>query len=437
MRIGIIGGGPAGYSAAIRLSEKGNEVSLFEKRKVGGVCLNKGCIPAKSLIYSANLYDICKSDNVKVNWEKFQEKKNLAVKRDLMGLKRLLKEKKIEIIEKEARLNSDGSIEADKKYKFDKVLVATGSKPVLPPFDAPENIWSSTEALETSEIPKSIVIIGAGYIGLEFGYIFSCLGSKISLIEKEDEVLPGEDYEAAASLRKSLMKKGLKFYLSAEVNEVKKENKKFETFFMYDNKKERIKSEEVLIAIGRKPNVDNLPDEILEGNKVVKVNEFLETEIKNIYAAGDCIGGYLLAHSAFKDAEIAARNISGEKCERNKFSIPRVVYTDPELASVGFSEEKARSENIDYIVSKVPFAANGRAIATGKTRGYIKIMYTREGRIIGSTILGESASEIISLIGLAMDKGLNIKELSETVFPHPTFSEVIGNVSGIAAVNTI
>ncbi len=437
MRIGIIGGGPAGYSTAIRLSEKGNKVNLFEKEKVGGVCLSMGCIPAKSLIYSANIYDSVKSDKRKANWEKIQEKKKLAVKRVLMGLKRLLLENKIEIVRKEAKLKSDGSMEAGEKYNFDKVIVATGSKPIVPPFDVPEDVWGSTEALEAKELPESIAIIGAGYIGLEFGYMFSCLGSKVSLIEKENEVLPGEDTESATILRKSLMRRGMKFYLSREVTEVKKGNKKFEVFFKNNSKEEKVEAEKVLIAIGRKPNIDNLPAEILEGDKVVKVNDFLETEMENVYAAGDCIGGYLLAHGAFKDAEIVASNIFGEKVKKDKFSIPRVVYTDPELASVGESEEKAKSLNIDYLVSKVPFASNGRAIATGKTRGQIKIIHSKEGKIIGSMILGESASEIISLIGLAMDMEISVKRLSETVFPHPTFSEVIGKVTAAAEGHTV
>ena len=438
MQIGIIGGGPAGYSAAISLSEKGNKVKLFEKEEVGGVCLNVGCIPTKSLIYSANLYDIVKSYKIETNWDKIQEKKILAVKRALMGLKGLLKEKKIEIIKEEAILKKDGCIESNgAEYRFDKAIIATGSKSIATPFLTPQDVWDSTDALNAGKLPESIVIIGAGYIGLEFGYIFSCLGSKVSLIEKEEEVLPGEDRESSALLRKSLMRKGIKFYFSSEVIEVKKEKDKFEVFFRNSDKEEKIESQKVLIAIGRIPNIDNLPGEILEGSKAVKVNGFLETKMRNVYAIGDCIGGNLLAHSAYKDAEIATRNIFGEEIEKGTFAIPRVVYTHPELASVGFSEEKAQSLNIDYKVSRVSFASNGRAIATGKTDGNIKIIHTKEGRIIGCIIVGESASELISLVSLAMDKELSVKKLSETVFPHPTFSEVIGEVSTVAGVNPI
>lgn len=437
MRIGIIGGGPAGYSAAIRLSEKGNKVRLFERGEVGGVCLNIGCIPAKSLIYSANLYDSFGLDKKRANWEKSQEKKKLAVKKVLLGLKNRLLENKIEIVNKEAKLNIDGSIEAGAKFSFDKIIVATGSRLIKPPFAVPKGVWGSTKALEAEEPPGSLAIIGAGYIGLEFGYIFSCFGSKVSLIEKENEMLPGEDIESAALLRKSLMRKRMKFYLSAEVIEVKKENEKFNVFFKIGNKEEKIEAEKVLIAIGRKPNVDNLPGEILEEGKMVKVNDFLETEMENVYAGGDCIGGYLLAHSAYKEAEIAVRNILGEKVKKDRFAIPRVVYTDPELASVGKTEEKVKSEGIDFIVSKVSFASNPRAITTGKNRGQIKLIHTRDGRIIGSNIIGESASELISLIGLAMDKGLSVKDLSGTVFPHPTFSEIIGKISAIAEGHTV
>jgi dihydrolipoamide dehydrogenase len=437
MRIGIIGGGPAGYSAALRLSEKGNKVHLFEKSKVGGVCLNVGCIPAKSIIYSAMLFDIVKSDNKKPDWGKIKDRKNIAVKKVLLGLKGLLEENKIEIVKKAAKLNRDGSIGAGENFVFDKVIVATGSKPIVSPFPVPKDVWSSTEVLEASELPESIIIIGAGYIGMEFGHIFSCLGSKVSLIEKENEVLPGEDVESAALLRKNLARRGLKFYLSSKVIEVKKENKEFKVIFKKNNKDERIEGDRVLIAIGRKPNIDNLPGEILEGDKVVRVNDFLETQMKNVYAAGDCIGGYFLAHSAFKDAEIAARNISGEKIKKDRFAIPRVVYADPELAFIGKSEEMARSEGINYIVSKVPFASNPRAITMSKNRGQIKLIHTRDGRIIGSNIIGESASELISLIGLAMNEGINVKKLSETVFPHPTFSEIIGKVSAVAKAKAV
>ncbi|MBN1695372.1 dihydrolipoyl dehydrogenase [candidate division WOR-3 bacterium] len=438
MRIGIIGGGPAGYSAAIRVSNENNKVQLFEKGEIGGVCLNTGCIPTKALIYSANLYDNVKSKKQKPNWVEIQEGKALAVKRVLLGLKGLLKEKKIEIIKEEAILKGDGSVKSkDKEYKFDKVIIATGSKAMATPFTTPKDTWSSTDALEASNLPESLVIIGAGYIGLEFGYIFSCLGSKVSIVEKENEVLPGEDTESAAILRKSLMRKGIKFYLTSEVIEVKKNNEKFEVFFKNSGKEEKIQSDQVLIAIGRTPNVDDLPGQILEGNKAVKVNDFSETKIKGVYAIGDCIGNCLLAHAAFKDAEIAARNILGEKIKKDKFAIPRVAYTHPELASVGYSEEEARSQNIDYLVSRVPFASNGRAIASGKTAGQIKIIHTKEGEIIGSIILGENASELISIFSLALDNGLSLKKLSETVYPHPTFSEVIGEVSKIAEVQSI
>ncbi len=427
MRIGIIGGGPAGYSAAIRLSEKGKKIYLFEKKKVGGVCLNIGCIPTKSLIYSADLYDKAET---KPNWSKIQEKKALAVKRVLLGVKSLLKRGNIEIITEEAILKNDGSIESKgKKYNFDKTIIATGSKPINPPFNIAEGVWDSTDALGTPELPDSIVIIGAGYIGLEFAYIFSCLGSKVSVIEKENEVLPGEDTESSNSLRKSLIRKKIKFYLSSEVIETKKGKDKYEVLFKINHEEKKIESHKVLIAIGRKPNADNLPGEILEEGKRIKVNDFLETKMKNTFAIGDCTGSYLLAHSAFKDADIVTGNILGGKTSKKEFVIPRVVHTHPELASVGLSEEKAQSEGIDYMVSKVPYASNGRAIATGKTTGQTKFIHTKKGKIIGCTIVGEGASELIPLVCLAMDNKLNLKKFKETVFPHPTFSETIGEAA--------
>ncbi len=430
MQIGIIGGGPAGYSAAIRVANKNNKVQLFEKGEIGGVCLNTGCIPTKSLIASVSLYDSIDSDKIKIDWKKIQQDKKLAVKKVILGLMGLLKEKKIQIIKKEAKLKRDGSIEVNGKVlKFDRVILATGSTPIQSPFPAPEDVWDSTDALETPELPESIAIIGAGFIGLEFGYIFSCLGCKVYFIEKENEALPGEDVESAAILRKSLMKRGIKFYFSSEVTEVENKNDNFEVFFKKNGKEEKIESQKVLVSIGRIPNIDTLPREILYKNEVVEVNDFLETKIKNVYAIGDCTGGHLLAHSAYKEAEIAARNILGEKIKKEGYSIPRVVYTHPEIASVGYSEEKARLENIDYKVSKIPYASNGRAIASGQTTGYIKIIHTEDGEILGSIIVGENASELISALSLAMDNELGVEQLSEVVFPHPTFSEIIREAS--------
>lgn len=433
MRIGIIGGGPAGYSAALSLSGKSNKVQLFEKEEVGGVCLNVGCIPTKSLIHSASFYDICKTDKLNVNWEGIQKKKALAVKRVLIGLKKLLKEKKVEVINKRAKLRGNGTIEVNgKDNKFDKVILALGSKPLRAPFPVPENVWYSADALTAEEVPDSIVIIGAGYIGLEFGYIFACLGSKVSIIEKEDEVLPGEDRESAEILRRSLKRKGIRFYFSSEVIEIKKKNGNCRVFFRNNKKEEEIRAKETLIAIGRNPNVDALPSEVLEGDKIVGVNDFLETKIKDVYAIGDCRGGYLLAHSAFKDAKVAAMNILGTKIKKDDFAIPRVVYTEPEFASVGYSEEEVKEINLEYKVSRSKFAANGRAIATGKTYGYVKLIYGVEGNILGGTIVGENASELISFLSLSIENKINVDSLSKTVFPHPTFSEVIGEVSSSA-----
>jgi len=432
MRIGIIGGGPAGYSAALSLSGKDNKVQLFEKSEVGGVCLNVGCIPTKSLIHSASLYNICKTDKLNVNWEEIQKKKDLAVRRSLIGLKGLLKGKKVEVINKEAVLKENGSVEVNgEDIKFDNVILAVGSKPLRAPFPVPEDVWYSTDALAAEKVPDSIVIIGAGYIGLEFGYIFSCLSSKVTIIEKEDEIMPGEDRESSEILRQSLTRRGIKFYFSSEVVEIKKTNSNFRVFFKNNEKEEEIETKKTLIAIGRKPNIDVLPRKILEEDKVVGVNAFLETKIEDVYAIGDCRGGYLLAHSAFSDAEVVTSNIRGEKIEKNDFSIPRVVYTNPEVASVGYSEEQAKAENIEYKVSKSNFAANGRAIATGKTMGYVKLIYGIEGNILGGTIVGENASELIPFLSLSIENKINVDSLSKTVFPHPTFSEVIGQVSSI------
>ncbi|MEO0293629.1 MAG: dihydrolipoyl dehydrogenase [candidate division WOR-3 bacterium] len=429
MRIGIIGGGPSGYSFALKVADN-NEVFLFEKEEVGGVCLNKGCIPTKSLISSVEIYEMVKSYQKKPNWRKIQESKDLAIKRGLLGIKSLLKEKKVKVIKKEARLKDDRKIEVDgETFSFDKVVLATGSKPIPPPFPIQGEFWDSTDALNAKELPESLAIIGAGFVGIELSYIFSSLGCKVQVIEKEAEILPGEDVEFTKILRKSLIRKGIEFHLSSEVLEVKKENEKFNVFFKEKGKNKDIIVEKVIVCIGRIPNIEGIPEEIVEKDRV-KVNEFLETEIENVYAIGDCIGGYLLAHSAFKEAEILAENILGRKVRKDNYVIPKVLYTKPEFASVGFSEKETLKEN--YKISKLPFASNGRAIAEGKTSGYVKIIHSGNGEILGGVIIGERASELISILSLAIINKLGLKELSECVFPHPTFSEIIRDVSSIA-----
>lgn len=446
MKLGIIGGGPAGYSAALRASRKKTDVTVFEKKWVGGVCLNVGCIPTKALISCAQFRDTIlrfrrmgiKLKTEKKDWDSVQKYKNRARKRLVKGVEGLLRKNKIKIIEKKATLTDSGIINTeDDTYEFDKILIATGSKPNSPPFPVEGNVWYSREALNSEVIPESLIIIGAGVIGLEFGYIYSNFNTRVTLIELQDEILYGEDKESSSTLRKNLEKKGLKFHLSSRVREIKKDNENFRVVFNKNQKEEVIKAEQVLLSIGREPYIENLPENILDKKGKVRVDEFLQTDMDGIFAAGDCAGGHLLAHSAYKEAEIAVKNIHGEKVKLNETAVPRVVYTHPEMAATGLTEEELQNRNADYKKEILHFSSNGRAVASGNTSGQIKLLYNGEGEILGAYIIGSEASEMITQLSLAIKHKINVEELSEIIFPHPTLSEIIKEAAGLAAGNPL
>ena len=445
MKLGIIGGGPGGYSAALRASVKGIDTTIFEKEEIGGVCLNVGCIPTKTLVSYANLLNlISKSKRFGLNigvknldWKRIQESKDNAKKRLVIGVSNLLKNRGVKIIKEKADLVDNFSIETkSKRYKFDRIILATGSNQKTAPFKVPVEVWDSRDAVNSKEIPGSLTIIGAGVIGLEFAHIYNSFGSEISIVELENEVLPGEDWDLSSILRKTFEKRNIRFYLSSTVKEVIK-NDRFLTKFIYKGKEKVIESDRVLLSIGRIPFINDFED-ILEFERgAIKVDKYLRSSIKNVYAIGDCIGGRLLAHCAYKEAEIAVRNILGEDIEINEVIIPRVVYTKPEFASVGFTEDELKKDNIYYEVSKYPFSGNPRAVASNETTGEIKLIYNKKGEILGCGIVSNEASELISILSLAMEYNINVNKLSELVFPHPTLSEAIKEIAAIADGNPI
>lgn len=445
MRLGIIGGGPGGYSAALRASRKGLDVTLFEREEIGGVCLNMGCIPMKALVEGANLYhSFFKAKRYgfdieikKRDWNRIQHFKKNAGKRLVLGVSNLLLNRGVEVVREEALLKNEGVIEAGgNRYEFDRIIIATGSSPTPPPFSVSGDIWNSDDALNALRIPSSLLIIGGGVIGLEFAYIFVSFGSKVQVVELESEILPGEDRNSASNLRRNLEKKGIRFYLSSRVKEVRKEDR-FKVIFEFEGEEVELESEKVLLSIGRSPNVQGFPDGIEIKNRTIKVDKYLHTSIKSIYAIGDCIGGNLLAHAAYKEAEVAVSNIIGENIEIDERAVPRVVYTNPELASVGFTEEELLEKGMDYEKARFPFSANGRAIASGETSGEVKILHNKKGDILGANILSCEASELITQISLAMEYGIDVGKVSRVVFPHPARSEAIKEAASIADGNPV
>lgn len=439
MRVGIVGGGPAGYLAALIGSIRGAEIYLFEKDRVGGVCLNRGCIPVKSLIKTSaaiNLSKKIRKNGIEfseplIDWSKVLLSKERAAKRLVSGVERLLNKRGVFIINGEAKIIHPGTIFANnQEYNVDKIIISTGSKPSRPPFSIPEGVWHSDQALMCDSIPQTIGIIGGGIIGMEFAYIFSSFGSKVSVFEIMDEILCRKDREMASMLRREMEKMGIIFYLGTKVEKIEKMGKGFRVIYENGGVESEKEFSNVLVAVGRELNSIGIPDTI-EKNGYIKVNKKLETSMQNVYAAGDCIGGYLLAHSAYHEGEIAIKNCMGEEKEIEEEYIPRVVYTRPELAVVGFNEEKLKEAHIEYDKAYFPFSANGRAIAENNVVGGIKILFNKQKRLLGASILGGIASEMITLLVNSMKHNLTIDNISENIFPHPTYSEAIKEACSI------
>jgi len=442
--IAIIGGGPAGYNAAEKAAEKGLKTVLFEKKYIGGVCLNEGCIPTKTLLHSAKTLDHIKEAskygiNVEgeagFDLEKIISRKDKVVKKLTAGVGIKLQYNGVTIVEAPAKIEGEANGEfqissGEDKYKATYLLLCTGSETIIPPIKglSEMNYWTSKEALEISSLPKSLAIIGGGVIGIEFASFFNSMGVKVSVIEMLPEILGAMDKETSGMLRSIYAKKGVKFYLNTKVTEVKKEGVVVEK----DNKSETIEAEQVLVSVGRKPVTSGLGLESfnLEMNKSgVKVNEFMQTSHPRIYAAGDITGFSLLAHTAIREGEVAINHITDEADKMSYNAIPSVVYTNPELAGVGKTEEELKAKDEPYRVIKLPMTYSGRFMVENETgNGLCKIIVDTNDRIIGCHMLGNPASELIVIAGVAIDNGDTVDAFRKHVYPHPTVSEIIHEV---------
>lgn len=442
--IAIIGGGPAGYNAAEKAAEKGLKTVLFEKKYIGGVCLNEGCIPTKTLLYSAKTLDNIKSaSKYGINVEgtpgfdidKIINRKNKVVKKLTAGVGIKLKYNGVTIVETPAFIKGEenGQIlitDGNDTYEVAYLLLCTGSETVIPPIKglSETDYWTSKEALETTSLPESLAIIGGGVIGIEFASFFNSMGVKVSVIEMMPEILGAMDKETSAMLRADYAKKGVKFYLNAKVTEVTSKGVTIEK----NGKSETIEAEKILVSVGRRAvtsgfGLENLNIELHKGG--VKVNERMQTGYPNVYAAGDITGFSLLAHTAIREGEVAINNITGQNDVMSYNAIPSVVYTNPEIAGVGKTEEELTAKNELYRVLKLPMTYSGRFVAENETgNGLCKIITDTEDRIIGCHMLGNPASELIVIAGIAIDNGDTTEEFRKHVYPHPTVSEIIHEV---------
>jgi len=438
MKICIVGGGPAGYVAALKGAIMGGEVYLIEKEDVGGVCLNKGCIPTKALISAAKYYTSSKLagamgvdiKDIAFDWERVKRFAKMSSKRLTSGVELLLKKRGVNVIKGIGEIKNNicvvkGDNGKELEISADKFIIATGSKPFLPNIKGIENVWGSDEALNAPKIPETLIIIGGGVIGIEFASIFNAFGSKVSIIEIMDEILLGVDREISGVLRREMEKRGVDFYLNAETKEIKKDDKGFNVIFEQEKVEKSIRGNNVLCVIGRTANLDFLPENIEVENRHLKVNEFMETSIKSIYGTGDVVGGPYLAHKAYYEGEVAIENIIKGNEKRAEEVIPTVVYSHPEISGVGKTEDELKGKNIKYTVAKFPFSANGRAISSREVVGFVKMIKGEDGKLLGLHIIGNNASEIIQEGTLSMRWNLTAENIAETIHPHPTFSEII------------
>ena len=443
----VIGGGPGGYVCAIRLSQLGLKTACIEFRgSLGGTCLNVGCIPSKNLLnFSENFYKAKNFTNigievgeVKLNLSKMMKNKDKAVADLTKGIEFLFKKNKVTYFKGKGSFKSSNeiSILADNKetvIQTDKTIISTGSEPVSIPgidFDE-EKILSSTGALSISKLPKKMIIVGGGYIGLEMGSVWSRLGTQVEVVEYLDHITPGMDKEISKEFEKILKKQGIKFHLNTKVEKINK-NKNGVSINTLDksNKKNTIEADVVLISVGRRPFTKYLNLEKIgvqtDKKGMIKVNKSFETNTKNIYAIGDVIDGPMLAHKAEEEGIAVAEIIAGQSGHVNYDVIPGVIYTTPEVAYVGKTEEQLKVNKTNYKVGKFPFLANSRAKAINEPEGFVKILAdTKTDKVLGVHIIGPHAGEMIAEMSVAMEFGASSEDIARTCHAHPTFSEAI------------
>ncbi|MFL2851836.1 MAG: dihydrolipoyl dehydrogenase [Candidatus Pelagibacter sp.] len=444
----VIGGGPGGYVCAIRLAQLGLKTACIESRgSLGGTCLNIGCIPSKSLLnLSEEFHKVQNLSNkgievgeVKLNLPKMMKSKDKAVTILTKGVEFLLKKNKVTYFKGTGSFKSKNEIliKDDKNKEMiieaEKIVIATGSAPVsLPGIDFDEKIIvSSTGALKLEQVPKKMVVVGGGYIGLEMGSVWSRLGAEVHVIEFLDHITPGMDKEISNEFMKILKKQGIKFHMQHKVDSVKK-NKSGAIISTSDkegNKKD-FECDVVLISVGRKPNTNGLNLEKLgiklDDKKRVKTKENFQTNIENIYAIGDVIVGPMLAHKAEDEGIAVAENIAGQSGHVNYDTIPGVVYTKPEVASIGKTEEELKEKKIKYKIGKFSFMANSRAKAIDDAEGFVKILADEKtDKVLGAHLIGPHAGELIAEIGIAMEFGASSEDIARTCHAHPTFSEAV------------
>jgi len=444
----FLGAGPGGYVGAIRAGRLGARTVIIEKGLIGGTCLNVGCIPTKVLLSTVEVVEHVRRagefgievQGYSVDFARIMERKDKIVDQLRKGVEFLFKREKVRLIRGVGRLVDNRTVEATgedgkkETIRARNIIIATGSVPVqlpLPGFEIGGSVWTSSEAISASAVPKSLLVVGGGYVGLEFGYAYARLGSQVTIVEMLPQIAGSTDSEVGKELERSLKRAGLTIRTSTTV--VRAEDTaggKKVTIKAADGKEEEVEAEKVLVAVGRRPFTDGIGLEAVgirtERGRIV-VNDRLQTNIGGIYAIGDCIGDPMLAHAAFHEATVAVANCLGQDKRMDYRAVPGVIFTQPEVASVGLTEEQARERYGDDVrVGKFPFAANGKALGMGEGFGFAKVIAeSKYGEILGVHIIGPHATDMISEAVVAIQGEITIDELESSIHPHPTLSEPI------------
>lgn len=440
----VIGGGPGGYVCAIRLGQLGKKTLLVEKNRVGGVCLQCGCIPSKALIHVADVYrQIADAHRMgihykelEIRWNETQAWKQSIVDRLTRGIHQLLKGNRVDFLSGEASITGPHQVEVKtdegvQRFTTDALVVATGSEPVAIPgfsFDG-ERILNSTHALNLETIPASMAVIGGGYIGLELGQVYASFGTKVTIVEMMDQILPGVSSDLVKVLERKLRRLKVDIHTGAMARDLRETGEGLELIVEKGKETLKIACEKVLVTVGRRPtaSVPGLDRVGVERDEkgFIRVNEKRQTSVPWIYAIGDVAGQPMLAHKASHEGEIVAEVIAGHPVACDYQVVPAVIFTHPEIATVGVTEHEARKQNIEIRIGRFPFAALGKAQTMNETDGFVKVITDPEGLVIGGEIVGPGASSLIAELALAIEMGAEVNDLALTIHTHPTLPEAI------------
>lgn len=437
----VLGGGPGGYVAAIKGAQLGAKVLLIEAHKIGGVCLNYGCIPTKTLLRTANLYkdmmnaaefgiDIESMESVTINWKNLMKRKEKVVKRLTGGVRQLVKHNGIDYVEGFGTVLDKNTIEVDgTQYKGENLILATGSTTRVPDIPGLRESFleghsvDSTGAIALPKRPESLTILGGGVIAVEFATLYNSLGTEVTLLQRSDKVLKFLDKDVQETMQKHLVKEGVKIITGVDIQSIDENRVHYEV----DGDKKVIESDHVLVSLGREPNLKGLKNLNLKvGRRGVDVDDHMETSVKGVYAIGDLNGKYMLAHVASAEGIVAAEAIMGSKNTINYNRVPSCIYSFPEVGVVGYTEDQAKEAGYDVDTSTFPLSANGKALAHGEKTGFVKIVLDKTyGEVLGVHIVAAHATDMIAEATASLELEATVHDLAKTVHPHPTLSEVV------------